>query len=298
MNINKIKENGKLAIANTLVEIEQNPFHKKTLSLLSQAYKSQTGYILGITGPPGVGKSSLIKNLIDHYRNKKKSVAVVAVDPSSKRTGGALLGDRIRLKSDPDDKGLFIRSMAAKDKLGGLASITLSSVFLLNAIFDFTIIETVGVGQSETDISNIADTVLFCVQPGSGDSLQFMKAGIVEIPDVIAITKSDLGEVATNTFNEISNSIRLSISEDKKEVPIINISSKEKKNINNLIKLITEHKNYNSSQTVKEKKKLQKGMFWLEESIKEQFGINGIKKLKEIRNIKDSPFMQYLNLTK
>ena len=109
MDINKIKENGKLAIANTLVEIEQNPFHKKTLLLLSQAYKSQTGYILGITGPPGVGKSSLIKNLIDHYRNKKKSVAVVAVDPSSKRTGGALLGDRIRLKSDPDDKGLFIR---------------------------------------------------------------------------------------------------------------------------------------------------------------------------------------------
>ena len=86
-----------------------------------------------------------------------------------------MLGDRIRLETDPNDKGLFIRSMAARDKLGGLASITLSSVFLLNALFDLTIIETVGVGQSETDISNIADTVLFCVQPGSGDALQFMK---------------------------------------------------------------------------------------------------------------------------
>ena len=232
MDINKIKKNGKLAIADALVKIEQNPFHKKTLLLLSQAYKSENGYILGITGPPGVGKS------------------VVAVDPSSKKTGGALLGDRIRLESNPDDKGLFIRSMAAKDKLGGLASITLSSVFLLNAIFDFTIIETVGVGQSETDIANIADTVLFCVQPGSGDSLQFMKAGIVEIPDIIAITKSDLGEVATNTFNDISNSLEFSVLEDKKKVPIINISSKEKKNIGNLIKLIDQHKTDNSSKII------------------------------------------------
>ena len=298
MDINKIKKSGKLAIANALVEIEQNPFHKKTLLLLSQAYKSENGYILGITGPPGVGKSSLIKNLINHYRNKQKTVSVVAVDPSSKKTGGALLGDRIRLESNPDDKGLFIRSMAAKDKLGGLASITLSSVFLLNAIFDFTIIETVGVGQSETDIANIADTVLICVQPGSGDSLQFMKAGIVEIPDIIAITKSDLGEVATNTFNDISNSLEFSVLEDKKKVPIINISSKEKKNIGNLIKLIDQHKTDNSSKIIKEKKKLKKSIFWLEESVKEQFGINGIKKLKEIRITKNSPFMQYLDLIK
>ena len=116
---------------------------------------------------------------LNYYRNKKKTIAIVAVDPSSKKTKGALLGDRIRFETDPNDKGLFIRSMAARDKLGGLASITLSSVFLLNALFDLTIIETVGVGQSETDISNIADTVLFCVQPGSGDALQFMKAVIV-----------------------------------------------------------------------------------------------------------------------
>ena len=298
MDINKIKKNGKLAIADALVKIEQNPFHKKTLLLLSQAYKSKNGYILGITGPPGVGKSSLIKNLINHYRNKQKTVAVLAVDPSSKKTGGALLGDRIRLESNPDDKGLFVRSMAAKNKLGGLASITLSSVFLLNAIFDFTIIETVGVGQSETDIANIADTVLFCVQPGSGDSLQFMKAGIIEIPDIVAITKSDLGKVATNTFNDVSNSLKFSILEDKKEIPVINISSKENKNIDKLIKFIDEHKIYNGSKVIREKKKLKKSMFWLEESIKEQFGVNGIKKLKKVRVTNNSPFMQYLDLVK
>ena len=298
MDINKIKKNGKLAIANALVEIEQDPFSRKTLLLLSEAYKVQTGYIIGITGPPGVGKSSLIKNLITNYRNQRKTVAVVAVDPSSKKTGGALLGDRIRLESDPDDQGLFIRSMAARDKLGGLASITLSSVFLLNAIFDFTIIETVGVGQSETDIAHIADTVLFCVQPGSGDSLQFMKAGIVEIPDIVAITKSDLGEVADNTFNDISNSLKLSVSEDKKEVPVVNISTKENKNISNLIELIDQQKRINGSKRIKEQKVLQKSIFWLEESVKEQLGINGIKKLKKIKVNASSPFMQYLDLIK
>jgi len=298
MDINKIKKNGKLAIANALVEIEQDPFSRETLLLLSEAYKVQTGYIIGITGPPGVGKSSLIKNLITNYRNKRKTVAVVAVDPSSKKTGGALLGDRIRLESDPDDQGLFIRSMAARDKLGGLASITLSSVFLLNAIFDFIIIETVGVGQSETDIAHIADTVLFCVQPGSGDSLQFMKAGIVEIPDIVAITKSDLGEVADNTFNDISNSLKLSVSEDKKEIPVVNISTKENKNISNLIEIINQQKRINSSTTMKEQKVLQKSMFWLEESVKEQLGINGIKKLRKIKVNASSPFMQYLDLIK
>ena len=298
MDINKIKKNGKLAIANALVEIEQDPFSRETLLLLSEAYKVQTGYIIGITGPPGVGKSSLIKNLITNYRNQRKTVAVVAVDPSSKKTGGALLGDRIRLESDPDDQGLFIRSMAARDKLGGLASITLSSVFLLNAIFDFIIIETVGVGQSETDIAHIADTVLFCVQPGSGDSLQFMKAGIVEIPDIVAITKSDLGEVADNTFNDISNSLKLSVSEDKKEIPVVNISTKENKNISNLIEIIDQQKRINSSTTMKEQKVLQKSMFWLEESVKEQLGINGIKKLRKIKVNASSPFMQYLDLIK
>ena len=238
----------------------------------------------------------MIKNLINYYRNKKKTIAVVAVDPSSKKTKGALLGDRIRLETDPNDKGLFIRSMAARDKLGGLASITLSSVFLLNALFDLTIIETVGVGQSETDISNIADTVLFCVQPGSGDALQFMKAGIVEIPDIIAITKSDLGEIAINTYNDVVNSIKIGNYSKEQDIPIILVSSKEGKNIENLANKIEEQQKNNLN--FRNKKKEIRSIFWLEESIKEQFGILGLKKLKKVKINKDSPFLQFLKIIK
>jgi len=296
MDINKIKKDGKAGLANALVEIEKDPFDKKSLSLLTQAYKSKNGSILGITGPPGVGKSSLIKNLINYYRNKKKTIAVIAVDPSSKKTKGALLGDRIRLETDPNDKGLFIRSMAARDKLGGLASITLSSTILLNALFDITIIETVGVGQSETDISNIADTVLFCVQPGSGDSLQFMKAGIVEIPDIIAITKSDLGNVAANTYNDVVNSIKIGNYSREENMPIILVSSKDEKNIQTLAKKIDEQQK--KKLRFKNEKKEVRAAFWLEESIKEQFGISGLKKLKNIEINKNSPFLQFLKIVK
>ena len=296
MNIKKIKKGGKTGLANALVEIEKNPFDKKSLSLLTQAHKSKNGNILGITGPPGVGKSSLIKNLIKHYRNKKKTIAVIAVDPSSKKTKGALLGDRIRLETNPNDKGLFIRSMAARDKLGGLASITLSSAFLLNALFDLTIIETVGVGQSETDIANIADTVLFCVQPGSGDALQFMKAGIVEIPDIIAVTKSDLGNLAVNTHNDVINSIKIGDYSKEQDMPVILISSKDEKNIDVLINKIEEQQKNNLN--FREKKKEIRSIFWLEESIKEQFGISGFNKLKKITIDKKSPFLQFLKITK
>ena len=298
MDINKIKKNGKKAIAETLAEIEKNPFDKKTLLLLSQTFKTNTGYILGVTGPPGVGKSSLINNLIKVYRGKKKTVAVIAVDPSSKKTGGALLGDRIRLSTDPNDKGVFIRSMAARDKLGGLASITLSSAFVLNAIFDFTIIETVGVGQSETDIANIADTVLFCVQPGSGDSLQFMKAGIIEIPHIIAVTKSDLGDIAVNTHHDVMNSLKLGVLDENNNIPVISVSSEQNTNIKDLISLIDKHKEQNGSNESRKKIKLKKSKFWLEESVKEQFGIRGIKKLKKYGINNNSPFLQYLDLFK
>lgn len=165
----------------------------------------QTGsaYSVGVTGPPGVGKSSLVSALIRHVRQREVTVGVVSVDPSSPFTHGALLGDRIRLSDHFLDPDVFIRSMGTRGHLGGLAEAALQALLLLDAAGkDVVFLETVGAGQSEVEVIGIADTVLLVLMPGSGDSVQALKAGIMEIPDVIAINKMDhpgaktmLGEV-------------------------------------------------------------------------------------------------------
>ncbi len=182
MTLAALASGGKPALAAALAALERAPEDESTLALLDAAYAAPRGQVVGVTGPPGVGKSTLLGALIALWRGEGQSVGVIAVDPSSRRSGGALLGDRTRLRTDPADAGVFVRSMAARDKLGGLAALTHSAMVLMRALFDRVLIETVGVGQSETDVAGAADTVVLCVQPGSGDSLQFMKAGIVEIP--------------------------------------------------------------------------------------------------------------------
>ena len=147
---------------------------------------------IGVTGPPGVGKSSLIGALVRHVRGLGRSVGVVSVDPSSPFSQGALLGDRIRLSDHFLDPGVFIRSMGTRGHLGGVAEAALQTVLLLDAArFDVIFLETVGTGQSEVEVIGIADTVLLVLMPGSGDAVQALKAGIMEIPDVIAINKMD-----------------------------------------------------------------------------------------------------------
>ena len=165
-------------------------------------------HVVGITGPPGVGKSSLLSRLVAQWRGSQRSVAVLAVDPSSRRSGGALLGDRARLEVDPTDRELFIRSTAAGDRLGGLAPATRAAASALAAAFDVVVIETVGVGQSETEVADVADTVAVVIQPGSGDVLQFLKAGIMEVPDVLVVTKSDLGRIADRTVADLRVALR------------------------------------------------------------------------------------------
>ena len=128
---------------------------------------------------------------------------MLAVDPSSKRSGGALLGDRARIEHDPADRDVFIRSMAAGERLGGLAPATRAAAQALSAAFDLVVIETVGVGQSETDVAEAAQTVVVVVQPGSGDALQFLKAGIMEVPDVLVVTKADLGPTARRAGHDL-----------------------------------------------------------------------------------------------
>jgi len=168
------------------------------------------GHIIGVTGAPGVGKSSLLGVLVEHWRSAARSVAVLAVDPSSKRTGGALLGDRIRIAGKaPGGRQRFIRSMAAAERVGGLAPATRSAAQVLAVAFDVVVIETVGVGQSETEVAELADTVAVVIQPGAGDSLQFLKSGLMEVPDVLVVTKADVGEPAVGTLRDAQAALRL-----------------------------------------------------------------------------------------
>jgi len=166
------------------------------------------GHVIGVTGPPGAGKSTLLSALLHAWRASGRTAAVLAVDPSSRRSGGSLLGDRARIEFDPADRGTLIRSMAAEQRLGGLARATRISAEALAAAFDVVVIETVGVGQSETDVADVVDTVALVVQPGSGDVLQFLKSGIMETPDVLVVTKADLGQIAMRARRDLGAALR------------------------------------------------------------------------------------------
>ncbi len=166
------------------------------------------GHVVGVTGPPGAGKSTLLSALLRAWRAQGRTVAMLAVDPSSRSSGGSLLGDRARIEFDPHDRGVFIRSTSAGERLGGLAWATRAAAHALAAAFDIVVIETVGVGQAETEVADVADTVAVVVQPGSGDVLQFLKSGIMEIPDVLVVTKADLGTIAVRTRRDLSAALR------------------------------------------------------------------------------------------
>ena len=190
------------------------------------AWSAPPGLAIGLTGPPGVGKSTLTGALVKHYRAQGRRVAVLAVDPSSRRTGGALLGDRARIASDPSDKDLFVRSLAARDHLGGLAELAMPALVLFRALYDVVLIETVGVGQSETEVADLADLVVFCAQPSSGDALQFMKAGVAEIPDLVVVCKADLGAPARRAAADLTGALSLAL-RDRSPPKVLLVSARD-----------------------------------------------------------------------
>src|SRR5436305_7129271 len=203
----------------------------------------QTGttYAIGVTGPPGVGKSSLISALIRHVRQRDQSVGVISVDPSSPFSHGALLGDRIRLADHFLDPGVFIRSMGTRGHLGGLAEATLQALLILDAAGkDLVFLETVGAGQSEVEVIGIADTVVLVLMPGSGDSVQALKAGIMEIPDVIAINKMD-HPAAKTMPNEVRSILALDRSSDWNP-PIVLTEAVRGEHVPELWEKIEEHR--------------------------------------------------------
>jgi LAO/AO transport system kinase len=227
-----------------LVESRTSEARVQTAALLAAVSPASLGHeapahVIGVTGPPGVGKSSLLSRLVARWRESQRSVAVLAVDPTSRRSGGALLGDRARLEVDPTDRGLFVRSTAAGDRLGGLAPATRAAASALAAAFDVVVIETVGVGQSETEVADVADTVAVVIQPASGDVLQFLKAGIMEVPDVLVVTKSDLGRIAERTVSDLRAALR---SLGATEVDVVAVSSVARSGIVDLGEALDRHR--------------------------------------------------------
>ncbi len=270
---------GKPALASALARLERAPEDTDTLALLDSAYAQPRSHVVGVTGPPGVGKSTLLGALIAHWRAAARTVGVIAVDPSSRSSGGALLGDRTRLRTDPDDAGVFVRSMAARDKLGGLAALTVSAMVLMRALYDIVLIETVGVGQSETDVAGAADTVVLCVQPGSGDSLQFMKAGIVEIPHVVVVTKSDLGEAAERARADALAVLGMADhGAGGWPVPVLTLSALKREGVDALAQSIAGHRRWLGEGDRLAYVRQAQAAHWLVEGVREAFGREGLSR--------------------
>jgi LAO/AO transport system kinase len=187
----KILNKDKRGIARGITIIENS--NSDSAELLKKIYSNiGRAYRIGITGPPGAGKSTLTNQLTKYYRKKGKTVGIIAVDPTSPYTGGALLGDRVRMSEIGQDEGVFIRSMATRGSLGGLSKKAIDAADIIDAAgYDFVILETVGVGQSELDIAQAADTTIVVLVPESGDAVQAMKAGLMEIADFFVLNKSD-----------------------------------------------------------------------------------------------------------
>src|SRR3954465_7034769 len=214
-------------VALNLIEERSPAARERRAALLAEVSPTSLGgeapaHLVGVTGPPGAGKSTLLSALVAAWREAGRTVAVLAVDPSSKRSGGSLLGDRARIDHDPKDAGILIRSTAAGGRLGGLAAATREAADALAPAFDVVVVETVGVGQSETDVEEVCDTVAVVVQPASGDVLQFLKAGIMEVPDVLVVTKADLGDAAKRAQADLHQALAALGSS---EVPVVAVSS-------------------------------------------------------------------------
>ena len=211
-------------------------------ALVREVYpRTGNASVVGFTGPPGVGKSTLIGRLIELARKRERQVAVLSIDPSSPFTQGALLGDRIRLTDHFLDSGVYIRSMASRGSLGGLSEATLQAALLMDASGrDDVFLETVGVGQAEVDIIDHADTVVLALMPGSGDSIQALKAGVMEIPDVIAVNKAD--HPLTDTMvREVRGVLSLGPQEGWR-VPIVKTEASRGEGVEELADKIAEHR--------------------------------------------------------
>src|SRR3989449_1648491 len=235
--IDRITAGDVTAVARAISKVEEGV--PGSSELMKQIF-SRTGraLIVGITGAPGAGKSSLVDKLAAFYRKRGERVGIIAVDPSSPFSGGAILGDRIRMQTLSLDKGVFIRSMATRGQLGGLARATVEAVAILDAAgYEKIVVETVGVGQDEVEIAKTADVCVVVLVPGMGDDVQTMKAGIMEIGDVLVINKADRDGVL-RTEKELAGLLSLAVRADEWQPPIVKTVAIENKGIAELVAAI------------------------------------------------------------
>ena len=209
-----------------------------------------------------------------------------------------MLGDRTRFQLDPNDGGVYVRSMAAKNYLGGVSELTYPTMTVMRSKFDFLIIETVGVGQSETSIKDIVDTVILCVQPGSGDTIQFMKSGIFEIPDIIVVTKCDMQKLSNQTFSDLSGSSSYFKNKNEWEIKIILTSSHKNIGLNSLEKDIENRWKWLIKDNRLNKNRYSQDIEWMKNSIIREFGFAGLKKGFEKINYKKNPFSELVRIYK
>ena len=238
--IEDLKAGDRLALSKFLTHVETSD---NQLELVLKLYNKgeRTTPIIGVTGFPGAGKSSLINSFISILRSKEKKIGVIAIDPSSLISGGSLLGDRTRMEQHSSDENVFIRSLSSDGALGGISHKSfLLSLVMATFDFDFIFVETVGVGQSESDITKLADLSILTLAPGLGDSIQAMKGGVLEIVDLILVNKSDKPESA-QTFHQLKSIIDMAQAPDGKNIKIMITNEKDREENTKIITHIENH---------------------------------------------------------